>query len=92
MVKEYEKKIKTLHQKLFIMWDTTKSKIETHQSTKPYNIELQCRMQNAEFVVSKLGTCVKMQNQYRTEQNAELEQNRTKNRMKKQQTEFKTRT
>ena len=44
MVKEYEKKIKTLHQKLFIMWDTTKSKIETHQSTKPYNVE--CRMQN----------------------------------------------
>ena len=29
-----------------------------------------------------------MQNQYRTEQNAKLEQNRTENRMKKQQTEF----
>ena len=30
-----KKKIKNLHQKLFIIWDTTKSKIETHQSTKP---------------------------------------------------------
>ena len=49
-------------------------------------------MQNAKFVVSRLGTCVKMQNQYKTEQNAELEQNKTENRMKKQQTEFRTRT
>ena len=55
-----------------------------------YNAELE--MQNAEFVVSILGTYVKMQNQYITEQNAELEQNRTENRMKKQQTEFRTRT
>ena len=38
---------KTLHQKLFIIWDTTKSKIETHQSTKPYNVELE--MQNVEL-------------------------------------------
>ena len=49
-------------------------------------------MQNAEFVVSRFGTCVKMQNQYKTEQNAKLEQNKTENRMKKQQTEFRTRT
>ena len=49
-------------------------------------------MQNAKFVVSRLGTCVKMQNQYKTEQNAELEQNKTENRMKKQKTEFRTRT
>ena len=101
MVRVYEKKNKkTLQQKLFIIWDTTKSKIETHQSTKPYNVECrmqnynaECRiiLQNVEFVVSRLGTCVKMQNQYRIEQNAILVQNRTENIMKKQQTEFRTR-
>ena len=56
------------------------------------NAECKIILQNVEFVVSRLGICVKMQNQYRIEQNAELVQNRIENRMKKQQTEFRTRT
>ena len=56
-----------------------------------YNAKCKIRMQNAKFVVSRLGTCVKMQNQYKTKQNAELEQNKTKNRIQNQnRTEFST--
>ena len=95
MVKEYEKKKKKLYIKSYSLFGTQQKAKQKHTSQQNLiiqNYSAECRMQNAEFVVSKLGTCVKMQNQYRTEKNAELEQNKTENRMKKQQIEFRTRT